>query len=151
MSNSKNNALVLSWICIAGLSGCAVTSEGPVSGEPTDEGPVPQTKGGGCVSLTQGGDTSCKPTYLWKQYANDDCVARGQVLGSFSTSVACDKSDGHRYAKYTCCPQSGPGAACDHQAQCNPYGSKCCATDATHTAGTCGAVGIGCAFGDFGP
>jgi hypothetical protein len=55
-----------------------------------------------CESQLQGGDTSCKPTAIWKQYASEACEEMGFALADYSPFEACG-DDSYRMVKYTCC------------------------------------------------
>jgi hypothetical protein len=64
----------------------------------------PTTK---CVAASQGGETSCKPDTLWKDYASADCASKGLELGTLATREPC--GDGvSRYVDYQCCPTTAP-------------------------------------------
>lgn len=55
-----------------------------------------------CITSLEGGETSCKPASLWKQYAAENCRAQGQTLTAISTGTPCG-GDNFRYMKYECC------------------------------------------------
>jgi hypothetical protein len=57
---------------------------------------------GACTTEEQGGDTSCKPTAVWKGYAADACQAAGLALVDYSPADVCG-DDLFRYVKYRCC------------------------------------------------
>jgi hypothetical protein len=58
-----------------------------------------------CVDQEQGGPTSCKDVFTWKQYASQTCEGAGLLLNDYATREAC--GDGlFRYVDYTCCPSS---------------------------------------------
>jgi hypothetical protein len=57
-----------------------------------------------CEKRTQGGigSTSCKPTDLWKQYASEDCSARGLLLTEYQVADTCANGNFQTVA-YVCC------------------------------------------------
>ncbi|MDX2022992.1 MAG: hypothetical protein SF187_22345 [Deltaproteobacteria bacterium] len=55
-----------------------------------------------CITEVQGGETSCKPASVWKQYAFESCQAKGLTLTALSPGTPCG-GDSSRYIKYECC------------------------------------------------
>lgn len=64
-----------------------------------------------CASTELGGKSSCKPSAVWRKYAEGICTAKKRVLGAFAVAVPCGK-DLFRLAKLTCCekPSTAPGS-----------------------------------------
>jgi len=91
--------------CEGGIVGVTFTCCGDQSPPP---GPTPTGSGGSsgnamCMpSQMMGGDTSCKPYDVWKQYASDACTQQNLALARFATVASC--GDGvYQTAWYTCC------------------------------------------------
>jgi hypothetical protein len=81
---------------------CGETGEGFQFVKFTCCGSAPVTPPATCETQQQGGDTSCKPTAVWKQYAGEACAATGLALTAYSPFEACG-DDSYRMVKYTCC------------------------------------------------
>jgi hypothetical protein len=69
---------------------------------PPPPGPTPPPTTTRCFGASEGGETSCKPPSVWKQYASDACAKQGTVLTEIAYGTDCG-SGNYRYSKYTCC------------------------------------------------
>lgn len=61
-----------------------------------------QQLGRDCSTQVEGGGSSCKPSSVWRSYANDACERDGRTLGKISFGTSCGK-DSYREMKYECC------------------------------------------------
>ena len=88
--------------CEGGIVGVTFTCcDGPVP-------PPPPTGSGGssggqmCTTSEMGGETSCKPYDVWKQYASDACAQQDALLTALTPGATC--GDGlYQVIKFTCC------------------------------------------------
>ena len=105
---------------------------------PMDPVPTPAPQ---CETKSQGSEVSCKGADDWRQYASDDCAAKGTTLSNYSPYNDCGIG-GFRNVQYTCCGQTPPPPAqeCSTASQggdtsCKPaYVWKQYATDACAAA-----------------
>jgi hypothetical protein len=111
-----------------------------------------------CFGEGQGGETSCKPPELWKQYAADACKARGAELSMIDYAVDCGGGN-FRYIKYVCCPPTPPPGQCKADSDCPliriackdcPSGQPSCPSSRC-LAGQCQVVFPECPASPFNP
>ena len=68
----------------------------------TCDEPNPQPEPNQCFAEMMGGNTSCKPAEVWKQYASEICADANMILVGIGVDGECDKG-AYSHAKFECC------------------------------------------------
>jgi hypothetical protein len=97
------------------------------------------------VTGEEGGPTSCKPVYIWKDYVSQTCAAAGLQLAGYTPREDC--GDGNfRYVKYECRKPAPPTVpvpnACKTETQGGETSCKPVAIWKGYAADTCQAAGL---------
>jgi len=114
----------------------------------------PGSAGGVCLTLEDGGSTSCKDPMAWQQSGADTCKRQNLVLSQVQPTAKC--SQGYSSVVYVCCSSSPPappprctetmdasGAVC--KTCVDQYGNSTseCTGSAPGTGGSSGSGGCG--------
>lgn len=83
-----------------GANACAAVCGQPVC-RPRVVLPKPG-EGPQCAEVMLGGALSCKPTDVWKKYAEGLCTAKGGVLAAFGVGLPCG-DDAYHVTRLICC------------------------------------------------
>jgi hypothetical protein len=82
-----------------------------------------------CVTMDDGGPTSCKDDATWKKYGIDACATKGLMLTDLKFAVTCD--GGYSTVSYVCCggsvaPPPPPVLTCETTVDANGATCKQC-------------------------
>lgn len=77
---------------------------------PTGSGGTSGTDPGACITLSDGGPTSCKDAATWMKYGADRCSQQGRVLTDLKPVTTCAGGN-YESVSYVCCGSAPPADA----------------------------------------